>query len=83
MVFRYPFGFQDRVGRTPVCAEMAKPEDTVYTRIAGGNGGVLPQSQGEATYYALWLDPSYAVYLWETLLEIVTELGGGAIETAE
>ncbi|MEK6270754.1 MAG: hypothetical protein N2B57_08370 [Planctomycetales bacterium] len=63
--------------------ETSPAEKWVYTRIAGVNCGVLPQSQGEATHYALWLDPSYAVYLWETLLEIVTELGGGAIETAE
>ena len=63
--------------------EISPAEKWVYTRIAGVNCGVLPQSQGEATHYALWLDPSYAVYLWETLLEIVTELGGGASEIAE
>jgi sarcosine oxidase subunit gamma len=59
------------------------PEDKwVYTRIAGVSCGVLPQRIGEKTHYRLWLDPSYAIYLWETLLVIATEFGGGAVRNS-
>ena len=54
----------------------------VYTRVAGVNCGILPQSQGGQTRYHLWFDPSYAVYLGETLLGIATELGGGAVRNS-
>jgi hypothetical protein len=43
---------------------------------------VLPQRIGEKTHYRLWLDPSYAIYLWETLLVIATEFGGGAVRNS-
>ena len=53
-------------------------DQIVFTRVAGVNCGILPQSQGGQTQYRVWFDPSYAVYLAETLLQIATELGGGA-----
>lgn len=53
----------------------------VFTRVAGVSCGVLPQRGDETIVYRLWLDPSFAIYLWETLLEIALELGGGAIES--
>ena len=53
-------------------------DQIVFTRVAGVNCGILPQSQGGQTQYRVWFDPSYAVYLGETLLQIATELGGAA-----
>ena len=29
--------------------------------------------------YRIWCDGTFGAYLWETLLEIATELGGGAL----
>ena len=29
--------------------------------------------------FQIWCDPSYGPYLWETLLEIVREKGGGPV----
>jgi sarcosine oxidase subunit gamma len=29
--------------------------------------------------YRLWCDGTYGIYLWDTLLEIAVELGGGAV----
>ena len=52
----------------------------VFTRVAGVNCGILPQSSGEEIQYRVWFDPSYAVYLGETLLQIASELGGAASE---
>jgi sarcosine oxidase subunit gamma len=60
----------------------SRVDEWVYTRVAGVNCGILPQSQGDQTRYRLWFDPSYAVYLGETLLGIATELGGGAVRNS-
>jgi glycine cleavage system aminomethyltransferase T len=49
------------------------------TRIALTSCSVKREDVGETPAYRLWLEPSYAEYLWTALLEIVTELGGGAI----
>lgn len=49
----------------------------VFTRIAGVSCSVLHQAHVDAPHFRLWLDPTYAEYLWETLLEIVREMGGG------
>jgi sarcosine oxidase gamma subunit len=54
----------------------AAPHRVIFSRVAGVSCGILPQPSGSATRYRLWLDPSYAPYLWETLAGIVTELGG-------
>ena len=54
----------------------------VYTRIAGVSCGILPQQVGGNPVYRIWFDPSYAIYLWETLAEIADGLGGGAVDAA-
>jgi sarcosine oxidase subunit gamma len=48
----------------------------IYSRVAGVNCGILPEESPGGMRYRIWLDPSYADYLWETLVTIVTELGG-------
>ena len=64
--------------------EFAKSPDQrfVHTRIAGVSCGVLPQQILGNRGYRIWFDPSYALYLWETLVEIATELGGGMVDAA-
>lgn len=51
----------------------------VLTRVAGVSCGVFPERFKEIPAYRLWVEPSYAVYLWETLVEICESLGGHAI----
>jgi sarcosine oxidase subunit gamma len=48
----------------------------LYSRVAGVSCGILPEEAAGGVRYRIWLDPSYADYLWETLVTIVTELGG-------
>jgi glycine cleavage system aminomethyltransferase T len=57
----------------------ATPHRVVFTRVAGVNCGVYPETLREVPAYRLWVDPSYAVYLWETLVEICRSLDGGEI----
>ncbi|QDT29639.1 hypothetical protein Enr10x_49940 [Gimesia panareensis] len=57
----------------------ASPGRLILTRVAGVSCVVLPDFLGETPTYRLWFDCSYAVYLWETLLEICAESGGDAI----
>ena len=51
----------------------------VFTRLAGVSCGILSYLHQGAPAYRLWFDCSYAVYLWETLFEIVSELEGALI----
>ncbi|MDC0935152.1 hypothetical protein OAS39_02615 [Pirellulales bacterium] len=48
----------------------------VMTRLAGVNCNVLPEAANDFPRYRLWVDPTYAIALWETLEQITTELGG-------
>jgi sarcosine oxidase subunit gamma len=50
----------------------------LFTRVAGVSCGILPESANVSTY-RLWFDPSYAVYLWTTLVEICESLDGRVI----
>ena len=52
------------------------PQRVVFSRVAGVSCGILPQASGSAITYRLWVELSYAAYLWDTLASIVTELGG-------
>lgn len=51
----------------------------VFTRLAGVNCGILSDLVNGLPTYRLLFDSSYAVYLWETLVEIVGDLEGAAI----
>lgn len=54
----------------------------IYTRIAGVSGAVLPQEIDGRPACRLWIDPSYAADLWESLVTIAQELGGRVVGTA-
>jgi len=52
----------------------------LMTQIAGISAILLKQSINGKEAYRIWCDGTYGHYLWEKLLEIATELGGGAFE---
>ncbi len=54
----------------------------ILTRVAGVSCGVFPDAIDETPTFRFWIDPSYAVYLWETLLEICESLDGFPIGAA-
>lgn len=61
----------------------AEPDDRViYSRVAGVNAALCPQTLDGRRAYRLWLDYTQADYLWEELNQIITELGGGVIGAA-
>ena len=62
--------------------EQSPKDQMIFTRVAGVSCGILPQSAGESMQYRLWFDPSYATYLGETLLQIVSELSGDAVDSS-
>ncbi len=51
----------------------------ILTSIAGVNVTVIPGALQEQPFYKIWCDCTFGAYLWETLLAIAIELGGGAI----
>ncbi|MCI0628323.1 MAG: hypothetical protein L0387_42845 [Acidobacteria bacterium] len=55
------------------------PDGLVMTRVAGASCMVLPVQVEGTSAFRLWLDPSYGLYLWEAILEIVRHHGGDAI----
>ena len=54
----------------------------IMTRLAGVSCVILPQPVDQVPIYRLWVDPSYAVALWQTLSGIVGELDGGIVGAA-
>jgi len=54
-------------------------ETVVMTRIALVSCMVLSCREAGVPVYRIWCIPSYGVYLWENLLQIVAELGGDAV----
>ena len=57
----------------------APPNRLVLTRAAGAGGGVLPDPVGDTPAFRIWIDYSYAVYLWTTLVEICESLQGRVV----
>jgi sarcosine oxidase subunit gamma len=60
----------------------APPRRLIYTRVAGVSCGLWPDAISGLPACRLWVDPSFALGLWESLVEIAEELGGGAVGTA-
>jgi glycine cleavage system aminomethyltransferase T len=59
---------------------LAKMGDSFFkTRLALCSCSVKRDDVSGVPAWRLWLEPSYAEYLWTALLEIITELGGGAV----
>ena len=48
----------------------------LLTRVAGVSCAILPERIADIVAYRVWVDPSYAVYLWETFVEICERLDG-------
>jgi len=57
----------------------AEPTKVVLTSMAGVGVTILSRKNGKHPSYRIWCDGTYGVYLWKTLVEIATELGGGFI----
>lgn len=57
----------------------ASQRKAVFTRVAGVSCAVFPDVLRETPAYRIWVDPSFAVYLWETLVEICESLDGSVI----
>lgn len=55
----------------------------VLTSLIGVSAIVIPGEQANVPLYRLWCDGTFAAYVWQTLLTIVEELGGGAIGAAQ
>jgi sarcosine oxidase subunit gamma len=58
-------------------AALDTQETLVMTSMAGVPVLVIPQRREGLPLTRIWADPTFAPYLWQTLLEIVQELGGG------
>jgi sarcosine oxidase subunit gamma len=59
---------------------IAPPERTVtLTMMAGVAVTIIDTPLHDTTCYRIWCDGTYGAYLWDTLLEIAAELGGGAV----
>ena len=51
----------------------------LLTRVAGVNCGVLPETIGNQQFFRLWVDYTYAIYLWTTLVQIFEDLDGSVV----
>lgn len=50
----------------------------VLTSMVGVAVTVIPGERNRQPFYRIWCDGTFGPYLWQTLIEIATELGGGA-----
>lgn len=51
----------------------------ILTSIAGVNVTVIQCDRNGQPFYKIWCDGTFGTYLWQTLIAIARELGGGAI----
>lgn len=51
----------------------------IMTQIAGISATVINQTVNGESVYRIWCDGTYGAYMWEILMEIAVELGGGAV----
>lgn len=56
-----------------------QPDEVVMTQVAGVSTTILRQTLDGAQVYRLWCDGTYGPYMWDVLLKIAGELGGGAV----
>jgi len=58
----------------------AREHVVTLTLLAGIAVTLIDDSEAHSLpCYRLWCDGTYGIYLWDTLLEIAVELGGGAV----
>jgi sarcosine oxidase, subunit gamma len=53
--------------------------EVIMTQVAGISAIVLRQIIAGEPVYRIWCDGTYGAYMWEILIEIAVELGGGAV----
>lgn len=51
----------------------------VLTSMIGVAVTVIPGERNELPFYRIWCDGTFGTYVWQTLLAIAQELGGGAV----
>jgi sarcosine oxidase, subunit gamma len=51
----------------------------VMTQVAGISATLMRESLTGEQVYRIWCDASYGPYMWEMLIEVAKELGGGAV----
>lgn len=64
-----------------LCGPTLADNRLAMTSIAGVSVIVIRQEVAGKTLMRLWCDGTFGVYLWETLLNIINELGGGPVGT--
>jgi len=57
----------------------AREARAVYSRVAGVSCAILPIEVNGIPGFQIWCDGTYGAYLWETLLEILRDKGGGPV----
>lgn len=50
----------------------------IMTQVAGISATIIRQTYNGEPVYRIWCDGTYGAYMWEVLIEIATEMGGGA-----
>lgn len=53
----------------------------ILTSMIGVSVTIIPGDRNGIPFYRIWCDGTFGVYLWQTILAIVRELGGNAIGT--
>ncbi len=62
----------------------AQNREATLTSMVGVSVTILKQPlDGYGPCYRIWCDGTFGAYLWETLLDIASDLGGGAIGLAD
>ncbi len=61
----------------------AQNREVTLTSMVGVSVTILKQPLGNDTCHRIWCDGTFGAYLWETLLEVAGDLGGGAVGIAD
>lgn len=62
------------------CRDSALPNNAVVmTQLAGISAILLRQQLSGQQVFRIWCDGTYGSYMWDIMLEIAKELGGGAV----
>jgi sarcosine oxidase subunit gamma len=58
-------------------------KDVVMTQVAGVSATILRQIINGKQVYRVWCDGTYGAYMWDVLLNVALDLGGGAVGLAQ
>lgn len=58
-------------------------KDVVMTQVAGVSATILRQIVNGKQVYRVWCDGTYGAYMWDVLLNVALDLGGGAVGLAQ